>query len=289
MGKTLGRPILRNIGRPSHHAQRVIPPASGLPEDSLQIPSPSFALVVSHCPWRPDRAEIMRNVRPILNRHGVPYCEITERAPNHVWSRKMWGWGAAQSTTHTVYLQDDLQVHEAFWDVVHAMVKAVPNRIISLISNHPLSHRALDEGHAWFRMSETLGSGYIVPTALMRIFLDHRLHIPERLAASLCEDFILSRWQYETGRRSWCPIPTVIQTIESVPSTNPAIYYPYRRSYIPWTDPRVSGRPITDIGYWTPQRPPPDFGATVSNDSRMPRGPFADHEIIGAHQAAVRR
>lgn len=195
----------------------------------------------------------------------------------------MWRWGVSQPVTHGVYLQDDLRVHPRFWDVVEAMVRAVPNHVISLISNHPLSNTARSAGHAWFRMCETLGSGYIVPTALMGAFLAWADRLSQGEAAALCEDYTLSRWQYETGRRSWCPVPTVIQTIDDVETTNPAISYPFRRSYITWEDPRVQHIDLTTIQYWTPRTHPPDFGPSVGNDRRMARGPFSNEHILAAH------
>lgn len=226
----------------------------------------------------------MAEIRPILTADPkVPYREITDRAPNHVWSRIMWGWGAAQPVSHTVYLQDDLRLSPDFWRVVEAMVRAVPNRILGLISNHPLSDHALAQGHTWFRMCETLGSGYVVPTPLMGAFLDWRDRLPVAQVASLCEDYVLSRWQYETGRRSWCPVPTVIQTRDAITTTNPSVNYWFRRSYITWDHPAVAGKPITDVGYWTPRSLPPDFGPTVGNDTRMARGPFANDDILAAH------
>ena len=227
-------------------------------------------------------------MRPAIVLADLPYREITERAPNHVWSRSMWRWGAAQARSHTVYLQDDLRVHPRFWDIVEAMVRAVPNRVISLIANHPLSDTALRAGHAWFRMCETLGAGYIVPTALMGAFLAWADNLPPAEAASLCEDYTLSRWQYETGRRSWCPVPTIIQTIDDVETTNPSISYPFRRSYITWEDPRVKHVDLTVASYWTPKTQPPDFGPTVGNDKRMARGPFLNDQIVAAHNRIER-
>ena len=269
-----------------HHAPAnvaLVAPVGPLFEDSLSYPHPTFALAVSHCPWRPDRVAIMEKMRPIMVIPGMPYREITERAHNSVWSRSMWGWGASQGVTHTVYVQDDLRLHPKFWPVIEAMVRAVPNRILSLISNHPLSERALSQGHVWFRMCETLGAGYIVPTALMGSFLDWRDRRPPEEIYALCEDYVLSRWQYETGRRSWCPIPTLVQTIEDVATTNPAIDYCFRRSYCTWEDPLVYGKPLTSIDYWQPRGVPPDFGPTVGNDLRMARGPFQNDEILDAH------
>src|SRR6516162_1980283 len=274
-------------------------PAGFLFEDSLPYAEPSFALAISHCPWRPDRSLIMQSIRKSLGvekstsarfQQGEvagPYREIIDRAPNHVWSRIMWRWGAAQSVTHVVYLQDDLRIAPNFWQVVREMVCAVPRRVIGLISNHPLSYKALEAGHAWYRICETLGSGYIVPTVLMGVFLEWESRQSESTKRE-CEDFVLTRWQYETGRRSWCPIPTVIQTIDGIATTDPRVSYPYRRSYITWEDEPKS--PISTLAYWQSKNtPPPDFGPTVGNDSRMARGPFADGEVLQAHARRQRR
>ena len=271
--------------RRDYEAGRPLPSES---EDSFTCDSPTFALGISHCPWLPDRAANMQALRPLLQ-NGSPYHEETDRAPNHVWSRRLWGWGAAQPVTHGVYLQDDLRIHDDFWAIVEAMVRAVPNRVIALISNHPMSERALDAGSVWYRMCETLGAGYIVPTFLMREFLVWRDRLSESEAAANCEDFLLSRWLYETERKCWSPIPSIIQTREEFLTTNPAIFYPYRRSYIPWVDPRVAGRPIVEVDYWQPRSLPPDFGFCVSQDTRMPASPFSNKDVLAAHQRIVAR
>jgi hypothetical protein len=249
-------------------------------EDNLPHAGPTFALAISHCPWRPERAAVMAENRPLLVRTGIPYREITDRMPNWQWSRLMWGWGAVQPVTHTVYLQDDIRVHPAFWWVVAAMVRAVPNRVISLISNHPLARRAFEAGHHWLKCGETLGTGYVVPTVLMPVFLDHRDRLPQAFLESTPEDFVFTRWLCLTGRRAWHPIPAIIQTIEGIETTNPAISYPFRKSSVPW-DLLEIPRELASPEYWTPGSEPPDYGPTVANDSRLPAGPFTNAEIMG--------
>ena len=260
-------------------------------EDSLQYDDPSFALAVSHCPWVPSRAKNMEALRPQLNIPGIPYREITERAHNSVWSRSMWGWGAVQKRTHGVYLQDDVRLCGDFWPVVDAMVRAVPNRVISLIANHPFSERALAAGHAWFRMCETLGTGYVIPTILLGAFLEWRDRHSEEFLRAHCEDFLITLWQAETGRQSWHPVPTILQTQDdAIDSTNPDSAYPFQRSYLTADDPVIAKKnlPLTDALYWIPRELPPDFGSCVSNDPRLPRGPFVQDEILSAHYRLTR-
>jgi len=269
----------------------VVPIATALPEDALIGTQPTFALGVSHCPWLPDRAANMKIVRPLLKSRGVPYYEETGRAPNNVWSRRLWGWGVSQPVTHGIYAQDDLRFADVFWGVVEAMVRAVPNRIIALIGNHPMSEQALAQGHVWYRCCETLGSGYIVPTTMMREYLQWYDALPPGFAAGNCEDYLLSRWQYETGRRAWCPIPAVIQTQdEAIKTSNPRVEYPFRRSYLDWTDPRVQDKPITEVGYWRTDRLPPDYGYAVSQDTRYPRGlGFSNEAVLAAHARLIKK
>ena len=304
------RPIPSKPATQVQHPQKQSP-TRPLFEDRLSYPSLSFSLAVSHCPWLPDRVTNMKLVRPTIVRAGTLYREITDRAPNNIWSRTMWHWGASQPVSHGVYLQDDLRIHPEFWAIVEAMVRAVPNRVIALISNHPMSEIALSAGHSWFRMCETLGAGYIIPTVLMGSFLDWLNNISAKDFAETNEDFLITRWQFETGRKAWCPIPSIIQTQnDRIFTTNEAYaQYPYRRSYITWDDPRVAERKIPgvtsdlrDPDYWRPKTLPPDFGPCVMFDSRVPgRSVFAapgeatsgrntDYAMVQeAHRNRVRR
>ncbi len=262
-------------------------------EDGIVCDKPVFALAVSHCPWLPDRARNMEELRATLVQPGMLYREITDRAPNHVWSQIMWLWGIAQAATHIVFMQDDLKVPPEFWAILSAMVRAVPNRVLSLISNHPMSERAHAEGHVWFRMCETLGSAYVFPIALLGVFLDWRARLPTRDSTSINEDFLITRWQYTTGRRSWCPVPSLVQTRDDeIESTNPREgRYLFRQSYIDWTDPRVAGAALTSVEHWTPKTLPPDYGPVVAYDCRVPgHGPFTEIEVAEAHhQLALKR
>jgi FkbM family methyltransferase len=183
-----------------------------------------------------------------------------------------------------VFGQDDVRVYEKFWEVVRAMVRAVPNRVLGLLTNHPLSKRALAGGHKWLRMTETLGTFYIVPSPLLPLYLKwYDAQDPKWIAAN-CEDFIFSQWITLTGRKTWCPIPSVVQTQDEIPTShadNPT--YPFRKSYLTWEDKRVAGCDLTSVEHWRPETTPPNFGYAVSQDTRYPAGPFKNEEILAAH------
>jgi len=232
-----------------------------------RVAEPTFALAISHTPWNRDRVANMVRMRAVLNGWAVAYREVTERLPNADWSRLMWGWGAMQAATHVVFLQDDLDVAPAFWPMLSAMVRAVPHRVISLIGNHPHAERALDRGEAWWCMCEVLGSGYVIPSPLLGVFLDWRDRLGER-ARTANEDYLISSFLFATGRKAWCPVPTPIQTRpdHAIASTNPlvAMTYLFRQSYLAWDDPRAAGLPVTDPHYWRPPLQPLDFGFNVT-------------------------
>jgi len=281
----------RSVGEVAGSPRLLAEPATvatalSLFEDRLVYDKLSFSFTVSHCPWLPDRMKNMERLRPKIFRHDVSYSEITERAPNHVWSRSMWNVGASCATTHAVFLQDDVRIcgRYDFWDVIEAMVCAVPNRIISLISNHPFSERAFAQGHAWFRQCETLGTGYVFPVAILHAFLDWRDRQSDEYLCGTCEDFLITYWQFLTGRKSWCPVPTIIQTMdEEIASTNPDTAYPFQRSYLTADDPMVRDKDLANVAYWKPRSTSPDFGYCVGNDSHFPKGPFVDDEVLAAH------
>src|SRR5208283_3765260 len=121
--------------------------------------------------------------------------------------------------------------------------------------------------------------GYIVPTSDMRAFLARRERLPQALRTET-EDFQLTRYLAESGRRAWHPLPGIIDTRREISTTNPAISYPCRRSYLPWADERVGRADLTSADYWRTTTTPPDYGPTVLNDLRLPPGPFNAHDVV---------
>ena len=259
-------------------------------EDSLEYRRQSFALAVSHTPWRADRVENLERMRPsLMKTHHLAHRVFDEKAPNWKWSRDMWGWGASQSVTHTVYVQDDLELAEDFWLMVKAMVAANPNNVIALLSNHPFAVRAAVAGHNWYKCCEVLGAGYVFPTALMGAFLEWRDGRSQGEIKSTNEDAMMTNWLWMTGRRAWNPIPAPIQSQNDIiDSTNPREgRYLFRASYV-FAKPKDRW---DAYGYWVPRLHVEDYGYSVSDakpgGGDWPQGPPVSPDVLRAHEVYV--
>ena len=266
MGKSISRPIRRFIGARSI---RVPPPpstTSDAVDEAIVRVDPTFVLAVSHTPWVPARVESLARMRETLRpaNNTLRYHEVTDRLPNWQWSQRMWTWAHAETratgATHAVLLQDDLDLHPLFWPVLRAAVGAAHNRVISLIANHPYSRRAVDRGDHWFLTSECLGSGYVLPAPLLHAFLEWRSRLPTGRLRSTNEDFLITCWVNATRRRTWHPVPSLIDHRCDIASTNPRDKYPFRRSYVRWDAAAVAHQDVRLVDTWRPEREPLDFG-----------------------------
>ena len=235
-------------------------------DDDLPRRPVSFVLAVSHTPWVRARAENMERMRTILKppETAVAYREVTDKLPNWQWAERMWTWAAqaaqTHGATHSVFLQDDLDLHPDFTDVMRAMIESVHNRVIGLIPNHPYGRRAMVQGDRWFLTSECLGSGYILPTELLLAFLRWRSTQPSWRIRTTNEDFLITCWVNATRRRTWHPVPSPVDPRRDIQSTNPSDLYPFRRSYVRWDASVACGLDLTSSTTWHPARPPMDFG-----------------------------
>lgn len=271
MGKSLSRPKARTITPRSPSAQ---PAATDQPvanDDDLPRNDPRFVLAISHTPWVRARAENMERMRSSLRpgESAVAYREITDKVPNWQWSQTMWTW-ALQSAethgaTHVVFLQDDLDVCPDFWRTLRAMLDTAYNRVLGLIANHPFSRRSVERGDKWFLTSECLGSGYSMPTKLLRQFVDWRASLPTWRIRTTNEDFLITCWVNATRRRTWHPVPSLIDHRLDIASTNIKDHYPFRRSYVRWDAAAVVGADLTSATTWHPPQPPLDFGFDSTN------------------------
>jgi hypothetical protein len=276
MGKSLRGPIVRRLSGPSPSRAASAPSRAAAshrqaieshPEDALPPPTdPKFALAISHTPWNPPRVANMVQMRAVARPDTcVAYREITERMPNWQWSGLMWQWAsdAAQAhseITHAVFLQDDLMLHPEFQDVLRAVVTAVPNRLLSLMPNHPYARRSLARSDAWYLTSDCLGSGYVFPIIVLDEFLRWRSRQSASRIQSTCEDYLVTCWVNATGRRTWHTVPGLIDHRRDIETTNPSIGYTFRRSYAPWTARECVQRTLTDAASWAATKSPLDFG-----------------------------
>lgn len=199
----------------------------------------SFALGLPHTPWVPARVasyeRLIDGITP-TPKYLLTLRAFTERAPNRVWSQKMWEWGAEQDATHFLTLQDDVIVAPEFWARLRAMVETVPDQVIGLEAVHPAGIELARQGHRWYTTTDCLiGVGYVVPTAQLREFLAWRASSlkPGALEA-ITEDTMLGLWCMVTGRKIWHPIPTIIDHDVSMVSTYGNDDHGSRRPLVRW-------------------------------------------------------
>lgn len=240
---------------------------------------PTFSLAISHTPWRAERVESMRRLRESLGviegelsgyrvcaPIGKPllclsYCEITDRAPNHVWSLQMWQWAATMTGTqgpmgeppsHHAFLQDDVIPAPNFWPALRAMVEAVPDQVLALEAVHPAIPALAEAGHRWCTTSEGLvGVAYVLPHALLVEFLEWReTRLKPGALEAITEDTLIDCWLLSTGRRAWHPIPTITDHDVSLASTYGNEGHTNRRPRVRWDTCGGWGSELEDQEFW---------------------------------------
>jgi len=213
----------------------------------------SFALSITHCPWIPARAHSMSLLRTALGVHGdrcdhaVAYHEESQRAPWWLWSENQWRWGAEQSASHVVFLQDDAVAMPRFWEALAAMVSARSRDVISLHCIHPATMTLARKSVRWASTADGLiGLGYVFPTDALRAFLAWRpVHLRSGAAQELSEDSHINVWAVSTDRRILHPIPTVIDHETRIASTNAD--QTAGRPRVIWSDGDICGWKIEDM------------------------------------------
>jgi hypothetical protein len=221
---------------------------------------PTFALAIPHTPWVPERAASFARLRGQLRERepaGLKHRVFDEKEPNHEWSRKLWEWGERAQATHLLQLQDDVVVAPNFWPALQAMVTARPNDVIVLESAHPAAMTLARAGRRWYSSSDAvIGVGYLIPYVELAHFLfwlGSALKPGAREA--LTEDTLIAIWCVATGRRIYCPVPTVIDHDTTIASTYGNDQHSYRRPSVTWRDGDVCGWADADLerpDFWSP-------------------------------------
>lgn len=233
---------------------------------------PTIVLAIPHTPWRPERVESKRRLSEALSiddsKEPSPFYDVKvfdERAANHVWSVRMWEWGASYAeATHFLTLQDDVLPAPNFWRALHAMLQAVPDQVIGLEAAHPAGPELARDGHRWYTTSDYLvGVQYVMPTPLLREFLVWR---SSALAAgaveNISEDTLVGLWCLATGRRIWHPIPAIADHDVELASTYGNDDHANRRPSVLQSDvpALVGGWIAEDPSFWYPADDVPHLG-----------------------------
>ena len=237
----------------------------------------SFALGISHTPWRRERVMSFARLKKAIDVHGdtaagaVEYKLFDEKAPVWVWAGQMWRWAAESPCSHGLFLQDDLIVAPNFWQSLLAMVLAVPDQIIALETVHPGARVLARNGSRWCTSADGLiGCQYVIPRPVLVEMLDWRTHnLRAGALENMSEDGMINVFAMDTGRKIWHPIPAIARPDVSLPSTYGNDHHTHRTPSVTWEDgitlDRMDGGgwlpyDLERPAFWKPDGVPPHFG-----------------------------
>src|SRR5260370_20003156 len=126
-----------------------------------------LSLAISHTPWKSERVESMARLRGALMGldgvyDGFAYArEETEKAPNHVWSERMWQWAVETDAHWCGFLQDDALVAPNFRSTLQHIIANTEASVIGLQVAHPGATLLAQEGYKGVTTTDALvGVGY---------------------------------------------------------------------------------------------------------------------------------
>lgn len=199
----------------------------------------------------------MARLREQLGRPPGPYCELTERAPNAVWSFSMFKWLLDSGAPYCLSLQDDVEVAPGFWPALDAMLSMADDAkadVLGLSSVHPVQVELARQGHRWYRTSSWLvGWAWLIRRETLAEFLSWRAEHPE-IVEQLTEDSLLNHWINATGQSTWHPIPTIVDHDTTIDSSYSNDHHVHRRPFLTWRD--YTAGSLADPTFWRPQGPP---------------------------------
>lgn len=215
-----------------------------------------LALAIPHTPWVPARVESLNRLTSQLFPLPEQTCIFSEQEPNWSWSLKVWEWGAESGADHLVQLQDDVIACPKFWDILNAMITAVPDQMIGLQGSHFAFRSLAREDVRWARSRAWMvGVGYVVPRAILEELVAFRKGLPEIIAKAINEDDLMSRFAVETKREIWHPIPTIIDHDTEIESTYNNDNHQFRRPTVTWRE--YGPNELTTPEFWKPSGEPP--------------------------------
>lgn len=253
--------------------------------------SPRFALGLPHAPWAPGRKESFERLCESLhvgNHYGITGIRAAsaercfqDRAPNHIWSGKMWWWALDTDATHFVTVQDDIEVAPCFWEILRAMVEAKPEAVWGLHSPRGLTPTK----HSVYASSDGLiGTAYCLPVRFLAGFMNWRAKIPEETLAGMAsdgfgEDSLLGLWCYAQTIPILHPRPSFIRHQTQIASTYGNDRNPGRQPAYPLNfDDVASVEAMTKPEYWAVDPGRPERYYDTTHISMMRYAPGSPHE-----------
>lgn len=200
-----------------------------------------ISLAISHTPWIPERVEVMGNLCLELGIAYGPHSHIDnnsfavvqvfdEKAPNHVWSEKMWEWAAGEDVDWCLFLQDDTVLRTsaekegAFYDLLVCRLEEAEEKaayIVGLHVAHPAARALEDDRKLSFATSDgVVGVGYAVRRQTLAEFLQWRcLDLEDGAIEKTTEDGLLALYALAHDLAVYHPLPALIDHNTSLAST----------------------------------------------------------------------
>lgn len=208
----------------------------------------TFALAIPTCEqFDPARKESLSRLLAQLGSQGTMAKLVSsdKPRPSWQWSEEMWNWGALQGlpavggpdhpiATHFLSLQDDVIVPDNFWDALHAVVEAAPDKVISLHTSAPQAADLQIKGERWARCYWLTGPGYVFPMAKLRAFVKWRSEQMRSLVEAIPEDNLAIHWAWEMQQPFWNTIPALVKHDTKVPSVQGHDAHLLRETNVPW-------------------------------------------------------
>lgn len=213
---------------------------------------PTIALAIPHAAHKSERRASLERLLEQLEGGAGRLHVFGDREHYTAWSKKVWGFLETSECTYGLQLQDDTIVAPNFWRVLRAMLAIVPDEVICLESAHPAAPLYHLEGRRWFTTSDMLiGNAYVAPRDVYR---DFRIWRETRLKPgaleTITEDTLFGLYCLVTGRKIWCPVPTIVDHDLAVPSTCGNDAHPNRRPRIRWDNAGVDVHELEHPSFW---------------------------------------
>lgn len=186
---------------------------------------------------------------------SVVHSPVKEHARE--WSRRLYRAALDRQCSHPVLLNDDIVLHERFVEMVQAMLRAVPDQVISLHSSCAIPK---GYGGAWLRSYNLSGPGYIYPRADLQDLVLFTEAMPEHSTAwrTHNEDGVAALHAWARQKPIWQTIPALVEHDTDVPSTLGYDNHPMRRADNGWrTKSAETLERMTTTEHWTVTDPPP--------------------------------
>lgn len=243
----------------------------------------TIALCIPTTPWVPARRASMARLRATLGVdqsgawdaltegvHPDHYRELTDRAPNDVWSVTMWKWMLETKADFCLTLQDDVLTPppDVFWRSLRAMLTHLPKgHALGLSGVHPMAREVARRNHRWYRTTSwIIGWAYGWWREDLARFLEWRLSdegvATQKAIAPNGEDALQNIWVGKVGIDTWHPVPAICDHDVSIDSSYSNDEHGHRRPWVTWHDYPTSQ--MTRPDWWAPNARNPTHYHTVA-------------------------